>query len=97
MERANPKLLSKGKEVKHRPDMGNSPLPPHLHDEISSILAEALLADLQAHNDSMAKSPPGFGHKWPLTDNHQSAMTLARLELRSSEFKRNEDPSEPKE
>jgi len=59
----------------------NSSLPSHLRDEISSILADVLLSDLQAHSEPMAKTPPGCGHKCSLTDNLQSAMTLARLEL----------------
>ena len=95
MERRKPKLLNK--ENNPRPKTGDSPLPPHLRDEISSILADALLVDLQAESRSLAKSPQGYGHKWPLTDNHQSAMTLARLELHSPEFEKNEDVSEPKE
>ena len=45
----------------------------------------------------MAKTHPKYGQKWPLTDNHQSAMTLAGLELQSLEFEKNEDVSEPKE
>ena len=95
MERTKPKLLNKVSNP--RPKTGNSPLPPHVRDEISSILADALLADLQAESRSVDKTSPGHGHKWPLTDNHQSAMTLARLELESPEFEQNEDVSKPKE
>ena len=91
------KLRLFNKESASRPRTGKSPLPAHVRDEISSILADALLADLQAESRSLAKSPPGYGHKWPLTDNHQSAMTLARLELHSPEFEQNEDVSKPKE
>ncbi len=97
MERAEPKLHPKRKEGKRHPEMEEFTLPTHLHDEISSILAEVLLADLQLHSEFTAKTPPGFGHKWPLTDNHQSAMTLARLELRSREFEKNEDVQDTKE
>ena len=39
-----------------------SQLPPHLVDELSSLLAEALILDLQAHSDFTANSPPGFDH-----------------------------------
>jgi hypothetical protein len=78
MERAKPKLSNK--EADHLPHTDHSPLPHHLRDEISSILADVLLADLQQHSESMAKTPPGFGHKCSLTDNLQSAMTLARLQ-----------------
>lgn len=97
MERAEPTLHPKRKERKRHPETEDFALPTHLHDEISSILADVLLTDLQQHSESMAKTPPGFGHKWPLTDNHQSAMTLARLELRSREFEKNEDVQDTKE
>ncbi len=80
MERAEPKLHPKRKEGKRHPEMEEFTLPTHLHDEISSILAEVLLADLQLHSEFTAKTPPGFGHKCSLTDNLQSAMTLARLQ-----------------
>ena len=95
MERAKLRLFNK--ESASRPRAGKSPLPAHVRDEISSILADALLADLQGESRSLAKTRTGHGHKWPLTDNHQSAMTLARLELYSPEFEKNEDVSEPKE
>ena len=81
MERAEPILHLKRKERKRHPETEDLALPTHLHDEISSILADVLLADLQQHSESMTKTPPGFGHKCSLTDNLQSAMTLARLEL----------------
>ncbi|HNG03181.1 MAG: hypothetical protein KIT49_11085 [Nitrospira sp.] len=95
MERAKPKLLNRVSNS--RPKRTTSPLPSHIRDEISSILADALLADLQADSRPMAKTHAKYGQKWPLTDNHQSAMTLAGLELQSLEFEKNEDVSEPKE
>jgi hypothetical protein len=44
-----------------------SQLPPHLIEELSSILAEALLLDLQAHSNITANSPPRTGRKLKLT------------------------------
>lgn len=44
-------------EIKH------SHLPPQLVDELSSILAEALLLDLQAHSNITANSPRGIDRK----------------------------------
>ena len=93
MERAEPKLQPKRKERKRHPEMEEFTLPTHLHDEISSILAEVLLADLQSHSEFMAKTPPGYGHKCSLTDSLDSAMTLAQLESLPSEYERNDVPS----
>ena len=78
MKRAKHQPLNEGNNFQAH--SANSPLPHHLRDEISSILADALLADLQADSQPMVKTPPGSGHKCSLTDNLQSAMTLARLE-----------------
>ena len=93
MKRAEPTLHPKGRERKCQSETEDFVLTTHLHDEISSILAEILLADLQSHSEFMAKTPPGFGHKCSLTDNLQSAMTLARLESLPSESERNDVPS----
>ena len=82
----------RNKEGKSQLNPGTSPLPPHLRDEISSLLADALLADLQADSLIMAKTPPGYGHKCSLTDSLHSAMTLAQLESLPSECERNDLP-----
>jgi hypothetical protein len=61
------KSVSKRKAMTPVLMKGPSPLSAHIRDQISSLLAETLLADLQAHSDITVVSPPRIDRKLKLT------------------------------
>ncbi|SLM43320.1 hypothetical protein NSND_60753 [Nitrospira sp. ND1] len=72
MEPTSPKLLINTRESVGQSDSGNSPLSPRLRNEISAILAEALLADLQSLSRFTVSSPPQTNRKLKLTSSDRN-------------------------
>lgn len=67
-----PKLLVNTRESEAQSDSGNSLLSPRLRNEISAILAEALLADLQSVSRFTVSSPPRTNRKLKLTSSDRN-------------------------
>jgi hypothetical protein len=67
VERLKVKPISKRRAIAPVGVNTAAPLPAYIRDEISSLLAEALLADLQLHSDITVGSRPRIDRKLKLT------------------------------
>ncbi len=63
MERTELKEVPNIEGAKQRTVTDRVTLSSHLRDEISSLLADALLLDLQCDSSFMVESPPGSDHR----------------------------------
>jgi hypothetical protein len=63
------KIISNEKQRGMTPDSDLSrPWSPQLFEEITDLLAEALVQDFQEHRRATVKSPQGTNHKFLLTE-----------------------------